>query len=53
MPKMLGTWQRDWCPTCKTSAGPDCWSRARTKKSQRSREKRLWRRDTREDPRPV
>ena len=45
MARMLGTWTRDWCPVCRTTAGPDCPSTARTRKSQRLREKRQWRRD--------
>lgn len=50
MARMLGTWTRDWCPTCKRPGGPDCWSRARTRKSQRLREKREWHRDMQKTP---
>jgi len=43
--RMLGTWSRPWCPHCHAPPGPDCPSRDRSKKAQRAREKRGWRRE--------
>ncbi|WP_406516345.1 hypothetical protein OH809_45170 (plasmid) [Streptomyces sp. NBC_00873] len=44
MTRMLGTWSRPWCPYCHGPAGEDCPSRSWSKKTQRAREKRAWRR---------
>ena len=45
MARMLGTFSRPRCPACRRAAGPDCSDSSRSKKAQRAREKRQWRRD--------
>lgn len=45
MARMLGTFARSWCPSCRRPAGVDCGDSSRTKKAQRAREKRAWRRE--------
>lgn len=45
MARMLGYCQRSWCPSCRNKGfGQDCPDVARSKHSQRSREKRALRR---------
>lgn len=45
MARMLGTYERGFCPICKGPDGPDCPAVSRTKKSQRRVEEKGWRRD--------
>ncbi|WP_406122878.1 hypothetical protein OHQ89_12195 [Streptomyces canus] len=50
MARMLGTFSRPRCPSCRREAGPDCPDSSRAKKAQRAREKRAWRRTLARDP---
>jgi hypothetical protein len=45
MPRMLGVCQRPWCPYCRGPAGLDCADASRSKRAERAREKRAWRRE--------
>lgn len=45
MARMLGTFSQPRCPACRRAAGPDCADSSRSKKAQRAREKREWRRE--------
>jgi hypothetical protein len=47
MARMLGTFAQSRCPSCRRAAGVDCGDSSRTKKAQRAREKREWRREAR------
>jgi hypothetical protein len=45
MARMLGTWQKAWCPSCRGPAGIDCPDASWSKKARRTWEKRDWRRE--------
>jgi len=45
MARMLGTWQKAWCPICRRPAGIDCPDASWSKKARRTWEKRDWRRE--------
>jgi hypothetical protein len=47
MARMLGAFSRPFCPYCRSGRGigPDCADVAPSKRVQRAREKRSWRRE--------
>lgn len=49
MARMLGTFARPWCPSCRGPAGVDCPDSSRSKKAQRAAEKRQWKREARRE----
>jgi hypothetical protein len=45
MARMLGAWSRPWCLVHNKPAGLDCPDSSRSRKAQRTIEKRQWRKE--------
>lgn len=42
MARILGYYEKPWCPGCHVPSGIDCGNKAKSKKAMKAKEKREW-----------